>query len=105
MDRFYGELYPANYNAEKGVISFAGSACHLKAGVAAIEASLVKSNPRIRYFADRNPLWHQGHELACVATITFAMPFAYQLKCFLKALRSSRALSWIPITAKSEVKT
>ncbi|HEX4924621.1 MAG TPA: hypothetical protein VFV50_11065 [Bdellovibrionales bacterium] len=106
MDRFYSELYPGNYDAGEGVIAFNGPACHLKTGVAAIERGLADANPRIAYFAEKNPGWHKGNELACIATITFAMPFAYQLKCLVKALRASRALRWTPIGLKSsEVKS
>lgn len=106
MDRFYSELYPENYDARDGVIAFNGPACHLKNGVAAIENQLVESNPRIAFFAGRNPGWRKGNELACIATITFMMPFAYQLKCLVKAVRISRALRWTPIGLKSsEVKS
>ena len=104
MNAFYTELYPKQYDPMAGVIAFNGPACHLKSGVAAIEKKLTDENPRVAFFESKNPGWERGDELACVATITFMMPFAYQLKCFFKALRQSRMLRFAFPTKSSEAK-
>lgn len=94
MNSFYKNAYPNEFDPKSGVIVFSGPTCHLKSGIAAVEQVLAEQNPRIDYFSKRNPDWHKGNELACVATITFWMPIAYQIKCLVKALRSSRMLRW-----------
>ena len=32
------------------------------------------THPRIKFFADKNPDWRSGVELACIAEMTFLMP-------------------------------
>ncbi|MEQ1878455.1 MAG: hypothetical protein ABL958_17570 [Bdellovibrionia bacterium] len=101
MNTFYPQIYPKQFDPSKGVIAFDGPTCHLKNGVASIEKTLTDENPRVAYFEERNPGWHRGDELACVATVTFMMPLAYQMKCFMKALRASRMLRWLALGTKS----
>ena len=80
LDSFYLALYPDRYDPQTGLIEPEGEACRLKSGVAAIPTALLKSNPRIAFFEQSNPRWREGAEMACVARMTFAMPFYYALK-------------------------
>jgi hypothetical protein len=97
MNAFYQQAYPKYFDSSLGVIRFNGPTCRLKGGVAAIEPELSKKNPKVSFFEKMNPNWHHGDELACVATITFWMPAAYQLKCFWKSLKTSKLspLYWV----------
>jgi hypothetical protein len=83
MDEFYGKKFGSNYDPASGVIRFNGVACALKDQVADITPELLKE-PRIDFFQRRNPGWMKGDELACVARMTFWMPFKYALKKALK---------------------
>lgn len=80
LDSFYSTLYPRHYDARTGLIEAQGEACRLKPGVAGIPIALLKSNPRIAFFQRRNPRWHEGAEMACIARMTLLMPFGYALK-------------------------
>lgn len=91
IDTFSQTLYGDYYVQERGVISFAQQAqvrdyvkkdC-LKQDVTPISDELM-AHPRVAYFVERNPGWEQGDELACVAKMTFSMPFYYQYKVFKK---------------------
>lgn len=87
INTFSTTLYGDCYYADRGVISFAGQQSHikdaLKEDITPISEDLLK-NPRVAFFAEKNPQWDQGDELACVALMTFSMPFYYQLKTFKK---------------------
>jgi hypothetical protein len=95
MDSFYSKLYPANYNHQTGVIETPGEACRLKPGVAALPDALTESNPRIAFFAQTNPQWREGAEMACIARMTLWMPFQYALKVMMtdRAIKPARRLS------------
>lgn len=84
LDAFYSTLYPEHYDPKTGLIESRTEACRLKSGVAGIPASLLKSNPKVAFFEQRNPRWAQGAELACLARMTLLMPFQYALKVFMK---------------------
>jgi len=84
LDAFYAALYPGAYDPQTGLIEPAGEAYHLKPGVAPIPNALLESNPRVAFFAARNPRWRAGAELACLARMTLRMPFVYALKAMLK---------------------
>jgi hypothetical protein len=84
MDAFYSALYPEAYDPETGLIEPRTDASRLKPGVAAIPTALLKSNPKIAFFEQRNPRWTQGTELACIARMTLWMPFYYTLKALMK---------------------
>jgi hypothetical protein len=79
MDSFYADRFGAQYNREMGLIEFDDASCCLKEKVAAISQELIK-NEKIRFFAKKNPRWELGWELACLAEMTFWMPFKYLLK-------------------------
>jgi len=84
LDAFYATLYPGTYDPQTGLIETVGEAYHLKPGIAPIANALVESNPRIAFFAARNPRWRTGAELACLARMTLRMPFVYALKGLMK---------------------
>ncbi len=87
MDEVYQQLYPDTYAAEQNLIRNAGKSYHLKEGVAAPQAGLIQAFPRIRFFVERNPLWHEGDELACIAEMNLGVLSAYLIKAIKKSLR------------------
>lgn len=103
IDAFASTLYPEHYHAQKGLIQFSHqhlkSKDCLKTDVTPITEAMRASNQRIAFFADRNPQWEQGDELACIAEMNFAMPFAYAWKTFKKrsARRSQAPQSPAPV--------
>jgi hypothetical protein len=88
IDAFGHTLYPEHYHAESGIIQFSHQQLKtkdcLKAEVTPITSDMCAGNQRIAFFAEQNPHWEKGDELACIAEMTFAMPFAYALKTFKK---------------------
>ena len=109
MQEFYPQLYPEEYNADKGVVIPAREACHLKAGVSAISESLLQTNPKIAFFQQANPDWQKGEELTCLARMTLWMPLQYALKVFvidrlLKPCRSFQS-SLSSLLTRKEKKT
>ena len=84
LDAFYSTLYPEHYDSKTGLIESQIDAYRLKPGVAGIPTALLKSNPRIAFFEQRNPRWCEGAELACIARMTVLMPFQYALKVLMK---------------------
>jgi hypothetical protein len=80
MDTFYGERFANQYSAAEGLIHFESvKSSPLKYSVADITADLMQ-NPKIAYFARKNPGWNQGVELACVAKVTIWVPVFYVVK-------------------------
>lgn len=69
LDTFATKKFQLHYNRQTGLIIFNGSKDKLKQGIADIEEPRLK-NPHIRYFAQRNPKWTQGDELACIIPLT-----------------------------------
>jgi hypothetical protein len=66
----------------------------------------MKNNPRVAFFAESNPDWREGVELACIARMTLVMPVHYAIKVFLAdrvigPVRRSFALT----SAKKEART
>jgi hypothetical protein len=92
INTFSKTLYGDCYYPERGVISFAGQQAHikdaLKQDITPITEDLL-SNPRVNFFVEKNPDWAQGDELACVALMTFSMPFYYQYKIIKKLILRS----------------
>jgi hypothetical protein len=89
IDIFSETLYPDSYDAAKGVISFSkvvDKDC-LKQEITPISKELLLKNRRIKFFAETNPAWEQGSELACIAEMTLSMPFYYKYKFILKKLK------------------
>lgn len=69
LDAFASSKFPDNYDPNTGVISFNGKKDRLKEGIAEIDEARMK-NADIQYFAERNPRWYQGDELACLVRLT-----------------------------------
>lgn len=86
MQGFYKNKFSQSYQPGSGLIVPQTSSCRLKADVACIEEDLLK-NPRIQFFQEKNPGWQQGHELCCIAKMTYFMPFKYSLKKLMKKKR------------------
>ena len=84
LDAFYSTLYPDRYDTETGLIESQTDGSRLKRGVAGIPTALLKSNPKVAFFEQRNPRWVEGTELACIARMTLRMPFQYALKVLMK---------------------
>ncbi|PIQ24724.1 hypothetical protein COW36_23395 [bacterium (Candidatus Blackallbacteria) CG17_big_fil_post_rev_8_21_14_2_50_48_46] len=93
IDTFSHTLYGEHYLQEQGVISFAGHQSHLKDAlkqdITPITEELLQ-NPRVAFFQSKNPGWLAGDELACVALMTFSMPFYYQYKLLKKRFSRSK---------------
>ncbi len=65
----YGELlYPDEYNSLTGVVEYRSEKDRLKDGVADIGEKELK-NKDIAFFAERNPGYRQGNDIACLAKI------------------------------------
>ncbi len=96
LDAFASALYPREYDPETHLIRFEDSHGHLRPGVADITPELCRQHPRIAFFAAANPSWAEGTELACIARMTWSMPFKYALKA---RLRRSPKLKLEPTTA------
>lgn len=79
-------LFGTHYSSESGLIRFPTSLGQLKGGVADITESELASSPRIRFFAEKNPEWKNGVELACLAEMTFLLPLEYALKRIRKVI-------------------
>ncbi|MEZ0372201.1 MAG: hypothetical protein ACAI44_24145 [Candidatus Sericytochromatia bacterium] len=86
LDSFATQLYPESYQPATGLIVHPEDQAkdRLKTQVAPICEKLLLENPRIAFFAERNPGWKQGDELACLGEMTFMMPFEYQFKLLRK---------------------
>lgn len=82
MDAFYSSKFGSLYHPEGNLIVPKGESCALKISVADIDENLLK-HPRIAFFANRNPEWQKGQELACIAKVTMWIPVVY----FSKRLR------------------
>ncbi len=84
LDAFAASLYPHEYNPKTNLITFPDCHGHVRRGIADITPELREAYPRIAFFADKNPTWAQGSELACIARMTWSMPVRYGLKARLK---------------------
>jgi hypothetical protein len=84
MNEFYQKKFGAQYNPHDDIIQFTTKACALKENIADITPDLLQDE-RIAFFQKKNPGWVHGDELACIARMTFWMPFKYALKKTLKA--------------------
>jgi hypothetical protein len=80
LDAFGTTMYPREYDTKTGLIGFDESHGNLRHGVAAITKELAAQNPRVAFFAERNPRWAEGTELACIAKMTWTMPLRYAFK-------------------------
>lgn len=91
LDGLATTLYGNHYSPEGGIISFSDEELKdsLKIGVAPITKSMLQENPRIAFFAAKNPEWERGNELCCIAPMSLLMPFRYQLKIIRRATAKS----------------
>lgn len=102
---FSKNLYGEFFDETTGVISFSkvSSKDCLKAEITPITKELLLKNDRIKYFANKNPGWEEGHELACVAEMTLGMPFYYQFKTMRKQWKKmKRSFSPTPAVQKEK---
>lgn len=80
-------LYPDSYREDSGLIVHAGPAdahCALRMHVAPIDEALLRGNPKVAFFVEKNPDWQSGSELACLAEMTYFMPAAFLYKVLRK---------------------
>lgn len=88
IDTFSHTLYDGYYEADTGIITFSKQQTKtkdcLREDITPITDDLKASNDRIAFFAERNPGWAEGDELACIAKMTFSMPVYYQIKTMKK---------------------
>ena len=106
IQAFSETLYGDHFNKQTGVISFSNVSSKdcLKAEITPITKELLLKNKRIKFFADRNPGWEDGNELACVAEMTLGMPFNYQMKIMKKQwARWKKSTGLNPAGAKEKV--
>lgn len=68
LDVFAHKKHPLEYDANSGIIHFNYPKERLKAGVADVSAQRL-SDPHIRFFVEKNPLYAQGDELACLTEL------------------------------------
>jgi hypothetical protein len=69
IDAFGESKFPADYDANGGIIRANRQGYHLRQGVSDITESRLR-DPHIHFFADKNPRHAQGDELCCVAPLT-----------------------------------
>jgi hypothetical protein len=93
LDAFGTTLYPHEYSPATGLITFPESHGHVRKGVADIDEALLDKYPRIAFFVEKNPTWFHGTELACIARMTWSMPFKYALKARARQKPELKALS------------
>jgi len=103
LDRFADALFGKKYSRQDGLIRFPVSLGQVRRGVADITERELQSNPRIRFFAVKNPEWKNGTELACLAEMTFSLPFAYAWKRLLKVTLGIELNPFLPMSASSPV--
>lgn len=87
MDEFYRSRFHELYNSKTGIVEVEESSCRLREKVAEVTPALL-SNPKIAFFAARNPNWERGHELTCLAKMTLTMPLEYVVKKTFKKRRT-----------------
>lgn len=89
MAKVYGKMYKETWDQSSGTIKN-NQDYRLKLGVAAPDKRLKELNPRVAYFLGKNPQWHNGHELACIAEMNFSVLTHYigkKLKSRLKKIQ------------------
>lgn len=86
MGDFYRMKFKYDYLENEDLIVHSGKSCALKEHVADITPELM-GEPRVAFFEQQNPKWREGHELACIAEMTYFMPLKYTLKKTFKSRR------------------
>jgi hypothetical protein len=88
-DGFYRQRYGDAYSPASGLIRFETSHGAVRGTIAVPRAEDLE-DPSIRFFADRNPDYARGVELACVAEIRF-QDFARHLNKYFLPFRRAKA--------------
>jgi len=83
MDDLGSTLFKEEYLREKNLVLLKKNA-FVKNGIADISEELLESNPKIKFFVEKNPGYAQGDELLCLAKMTLWMPFKYGIKSLFK---------------------
>lgn len=73
IDQYCEKLYPDAFDGEKKILDFGDGYQKLKDDVAAISDELKDTNPKIRFFEEKNPDWRDGIELPCVGEVSPSM--------------------------------
>lgn len=79
LDLLCKKKFPEHYDPEKGLILFGDNACAVKDGIAPIYPELL-SNPHVNFFVDKNPDYHKGNELVCIAEMHYSLVYYFLLK-------------------------
>ena len=69
VDAYCTQLYPDHYDPQRRILDFGDDYQNLQGHVAEIGEDLRKSQPKIRFFEERNPDWRRGTELPCVSVL------------------------------------
>ncbi|MBW8887697.1 MAG: hypothetical protein JF616_08065 [Fibrobacteres bacterium] len=67
LDHLAQTKFPAAYRPERGILDFNGHSQYLRPPLSVIPEARIMANPHIRFFAEANPGWARGDELACLA--------------------------------------
>jgi hypothetical protein len=67
MDHLARAKFGAAYDAERGLVRATAQAQCLRPALAAVETWRVRKDPHVAYFLQRNPDYHRGDELVCLA--------------------------------------
>lgn len=93
IDAFYGDRYEGDYSSAEGLVVPSVETYRLKQTVAAIEPRHM-ANPKISFFAQKNPRWNEGIELACVSAINLKTVLYFTSTLLARQIRSSVAAAW-----------
>ena len=83
------------YRAPLGVVRFDESHGHLKPQWAAIRDSVCE-RADVRFFLERNPRYHLGEELCCIALLEAGNLRSHARKAFLEGMQDERATWPVP---------
>ena len=83
------------YRAPLGLVRFDESHGHLKPQWATIRDS-VRRRAEVRFFLERNPRYHLGEELCCIAALEADNLRSYARKAFLEGMQDERATCSLP---------
>jgi hypothetical protein len=86
-DSLASEMFPGDYNPATGVVEFSPSQGHLKPELAMPPAEDLDRDG-VRFFLERNPGFHRGHELVCVCEVEEHNMRPLTLTLFRKGARS-----------------
>lgn len=67
-DTLATEKFGSDYHPDTGLVIFSHSQERLREGLAEVEPNQM-SNPHVKYFLEKNPEYHQGHELVCLTEL------------------------------------